>query len=272
LDVKVDSRVRWPPQSIPELSGGVRATLSAKRFRLAALWPLVSGSVNELDGRLDAELGATAEGDKVSLRGKGRLSEGVVQIPAIGQRFHAIEANIVASPSTISLRELRARGMSGGLTGEATVRVDDTLALQQLDARVNIEENQKIPVTLEGVALGEAWGTVEARLVERPDRTLLTVRMPRLHLEVPDTDSLGVQDLGADESVRVGFRRSDGRFAALPVQPLDPASAPSKPLEVRIELGRSVSLTKGAQLTAELEGTLVAKVQEETTVDGEIQL
>jgi translocation and assembly module TamB len=272
LEAKVDSRVRWPARSVPELSGGVHATLSAKRFRLAALWPLVSGSVNELDGRLDAELGATAEGDKVTLRGKGRLSEGVVQVPSIGQRFHAIEGNIAVEPSTIALRDLRARGLTGGLTGEATVRVDPTLAVKQLDARVNIQENQKIPVTLEGVALGDAWGTVEARLVNRPDRTLLTVRMPRLHLEVPDTDRLGVQDLGADESIRIGVRRNDARFAALPVQPLLPKTEAGKPLEVTIELGRSVSLRKGDQVTAELGGRLVARVGEETTVDGEIEL
>jgi translocation and assembly module TamB len=272
LEAKVDSKVRWPAQSVPALSGGVHATLSAKRFRLASLWPLVSGSVNELDGRLDAELGAVAEGDKITLRGKGRLSEGVVQVPSVGQRFHAIEGNIVVEPSTIALRDLKASGLTGGLTGEATARIDQTLAVKQLDARVNIEESQKIPITLEGVALGDAWGTVEASLVNRPDRTLLTVRVPRLHLDVPNTDRLGVQDLGADDDIRVGVRRNDGRFAALPVQPLVSQTEAPKPLEVRIELGRSVSLRKGDQVTAELEGKLVAKVEEETTVDGEIQL
>jgi autotransporter translocation and assembly factor TamB len=272
LEAKVDSQVRWPAQNIPELSGGVRATLSAKRFRLASLWPLVSGSVNELDGRLDAELGAFAQGDKITLRGKGRLREGVVQVPSVGQRFHAIEGNIAVEPSTIALRDLRARGLTGGLTGEATVRIDQTLAVKQLDARVNIEENQKIPITLEGVALGDAWGRVEATLVNRPDRTLLTVRMPRLHLEVPDTGGHGVQDLAADDSIRIGVRRSDARFAALPVQPLVPQTEAPKPLEVRIELGPAVSLRKGDQVTAELEGKLVAKVEEQTTVDGEIEL
>jgi translocation and assembly module TamB len=272
LDAKVDSDVRWPAGSVPELSGGVRATLSAKRFRLASLWPLVSSSVNELDGRLDAELAAVAEGDKITLRGKGRLREGIVQVPSVGQRFHAIEGNIAVEPSTIALRDLRARGLTGGLTGEATVRIDQTLAVKQLDARVNIEENRKIPITLEGVALGDAWGTVEASLVNRPDRTIITVRMPRFHLEVPDNDGLGVQDLGADDNIRVGVRRADGRFAALPVQPLVPQTEAPKPLEVRIELGRSVSLRKGDQVSAELEGKLVAKVEEETTVEGEIEL
>jgi translocation and assembly module TamB len=250
----------------------VSATLDAKRFRLAALWPVVSGTVNELDGRLDAELGATADGDRVTLRGSGRLTEGVVQIPAIGQRFREIEANIAVEPSKIALRDLKARGLTGGLTGEATAHIDEALALKELDARIEIGENQKIPVTLEGVALGDAYGTVEAKLVNRTERTQLTVRMPDFHLDVPNTDRLGVQDLGAAEGVRIGVRRSDAKFVALPVQPLVAQTEEPKPLEITIELGRSVSLRKGDELTAEVTGTLVAKVAEETTVTGEIEL
>jgi translocation and assembly module TamB len=272
LNAKLESRARWPARAAPALDGGVRATLSARRFRLASLWPLVSGTVNELDGRLDAELAATAEGERVTLRGEGRIREGVVQVPAIGQRFHAIEGKIAVEPSTIALRDLRARGLTGGLTGEATARIDQTLALQQLDAKIRIEENRKIPITLEGVALGDAYGTVEAKVVNRPDRTLIDIKMPNFHLEVPDTDRLGVQDLGAAEGVRIGVRRSDAKFAALPVQPLVPQKEDPKPLEVTIELGRSVSLRQGDLVTAELTGKLVAKVAEETTVTGEIEL
>jgi acetyltransferase-like isoleucine patch superfamily enzyme len=143
---------------------------------------------------------------------------------------------------------------------------------EELDARIEIGENQKIPVTLEGVALGDAYGTVEAKLVNRTERTQLTVRMPDFHLDVPNTDRLGVQDLGAAEGVRIGVRRSDAKFVALPVQPLVAQTEEPKPLEITIDLGRSVSLRKGDELTAEVTGTLVAKVAEETTVTGEIEL
>lgn len=272
LDAKLASRVRWPAQAVPELAGGVRATLAAKHFRLAGLWPLVSGSVNELDGRLDAELAATAEGDRVSLRGKGRLTEGVVQIPTIGQRFQAIEATVAVEPSMIVLRDLRARAVTGGLTGDATLRIDERLGVKELRARVQIAENQKVPITLEGAALGDAWGKVEAKLENREDLTLLTVKMPEFHLEMPDTDRLGVQDLAADERIRVGVRRADARFAALPVQPLVPQTEAPKPFAVVLELGRSVSLRRGDLLTAELSGKLIARMAEETMVSGEIEL
>lgn len=272
LTAELDTRATWPARGAPALAGGAHATVSAKRFRLAALWPLLSGTVNELDGRLDAEIEAIAEGERVTMRGQGRLSEGVVQVPSIGQRFHQIEATVAVEPSTIALRNLRARGLTGGLTGEATASIDDTLALKELRARVSIEEDEKIPITLEGVALGDAYGTVEARLVDRPDRTSLDIRVPKLHLDVPNTDRLGVQDLGAAEGIRVGTRRNDAKFVALPVQPLVPPSDSPKPLEVTIELGRNVSLKQAELVTAELTGKIVAKVAEETTVTGQIEL
>src|SRR6185369_4946876 len=93
LRANVASGLAWPAHGLPTVTGDSVATLSARKFRLAGLWPLFSGEVNELDGHLDADLNARVKDAKVTLSGSGKLTDGVVQIPALGQRFEAISAH-----------------------------------------------------------------------------------------------------------------------------------------------------------------------------------
>ena len=272
LDARLASGLTWPAEGVPSLAGTLRTTLSARQFRLAALWPLVGDSVNEIDGRLDAELSAQVDDERVLLRGHGRLREGVMQIPAVGQRFEAISADIEVAPESVVLKDVRARGLTGGLTGSARITLDRHLGLEEASGTLVVGKHQKVPVTVEGVALGDAWGTVEARAVKKGERLELLVRVPELHVDVPDTGSNDVQELSRDRQVRVGVRRSDATFVALPVQPLSKPPEPTTPLDLTLELGDSVWLERGDQVSAQVSGRLVVAVREETSVNGEIAL
>ena len=271
LRANVTSGLDWPAHGLPRVAGDSAAALSARQFRLAGLWPLFSGSVNELDGRLDADLGARVVGSNVTLSGSGRLADGVVQIPAVGQRFESISADIKVQPSAILIRNLRANGLTGQVQGQASVALDEHLALHRFDTELTITKNQKLPITVEGVAIGDAWGKVEAHLVNEPTRVSLRVAVPELHVEVPDSAGDGVQDLAPDASVRVGVHRADSVFAALPIQPIEPPRSSPTPIDVTIELG-SVWVRKGDLVNAELTGAIHVAIREETQVTGRIDL
>jgi translocation and assembly module TamB len=272
LAASFDSTIAWPPASVPTPSGDVHAKVSARDFRLATLWPLVSDSVNELDGRLDAELAAKAAPGRVELTGHGRIDGGVVQIPAIGQRLEDISARIAVDRSTLLVQDLKARGVTGALTGHARVEVDQGLGLKRATASVNIEKSQKIPVTVEGVAFGDAWGRVDVEVRNRPERVEVVVRVPEFQLDVPEATSSEVQDLAPNERVRIGARRSDAKFVAMPIQPLEPTSERTTPLDVTVELGNAVRLRRGEQVSAEVTGKLHIVVLDRPSVTGEIRI
>jgi translocation and assembly module TamB len=271
LDAQLTSGLTWPAGGTPALAGSVRASLAARQFRLATLSPMLGSAVNELDGKLDADLSATVQGDNVELRGKGRLADGVVQLPSIGQRFEAISANIEVEPAVLVLRDLAARGLTGGLEGNARIEIDQHLALKQATAELAIPKHQKLPLTVQGVALGDAWGRIQARIVNHPDKVEVAIKVPELHLFVADSGGGDVQDLAPDPQVRVGFRRSDAKFVALAVQPLAKPSENPTPLDLTLELG-NVSLKRGDLVTADVTGKLQVHVDDKTSVTGEIDV
>ncbi|HEX5098812.1 MAG TPA: translocation/assembly module TamB domain-containing protein [Polyangiaceae bacterium] len=271
LQASVTSGLAWPAHGAPSLTGDIVAALTARQFRLATLGPLVSGKVNELDGRLDSNLNARVQGEKVTLSGSGTLRDGVLQIPTIGQRFEAISARVSVAPSAILIDDVRARGITGGLHGNAKIVLDEHLALRQLDARLEIDKNQKIPITLEGVAMGDAWGKLEAHVVNDPNRVAVRIRVPEIHVDVPETDRAGVQSLAPDERIRVGARRADAVFTALPLDPIETAQENPTPVDVDVELG-SVWVRRGDLVNAELTGKLHVAVLEKSKVTGRIDL
>lgn len=271
LRANVASGLAWPERGAPSLTGDIVASLAARQFRLAALGPLVSGKVNELDGRLDSNLTARVEGGKVTLSGSGALRDGILQIPAVGQRFESISARVAVAPAAILIDDIRARGITGRLRGNAKLELDEHLALRELDAHVEIDKNQKIPVTLEGVSMGDAWGKVDARMVNDPQRVAVLIRVPELHVDVPETDRAGVQSLDPDEQVRIGARRADAVFAALPLEPIKPPAENPTLVDIDVELG-SVWVRRGDLVNAELTGKLHVAAAEKTQVTGRIDL
>lgn len=272
LDAGVQSGLTWKDSLTPQLDGAIDGKLSSRGFRLAALSPLLAGAVSELDGKLDADLRARVEGGAPRFSGSGRLSEGVVQIPAVGQRFEQISARIAVQPTEIRLEDVRARGLSGGLTAASVLRFDQHLALRQATAAVRIAKNDKIPITTEGVAIGDAWGAIDVDMRMQGEQQRLNVVVSEFHLDMPDAAANSVQSLEPAEDVRVGVRQEDKKFTALPVQPLEGESGPPPNMLVNIDLGRTVWIRRGDMVNVQLSGNIQAKVAEETRVTGQIRL
>jgi translocation and assembly module TamB len=272
IDAKLNSGLTWPAGGVPSLTGAIQSSLVARDFRLATLAPMLGSAVNELDGRLNADLSADVQGDRVTLRGKGRLSDGVVQVPSVGQRFSDISLNIDVEPTVLVLRDLKAHGLTGEVTGEARVEVDQHLGLRQASAQIAIPKHRKLPITVQGVAMGDAWGRVEATIKNSPEKVQVSIRVPELHLDVPDSGGGDVQDLTPDDEIRIGARRKDKQLVALPVQPLAKPSENSTPLDLSLELGKNVEVRRGDMVTAQVSGKIEVHVSDQTDVTGQIDV
>ncbi|HYQ15938.1 MAG TPA: translocation/assembly module TamB domain-containing protein, partial [Polyangiaceae bacterium] len=176
------------------------------------------------------------------------------------------------------LEELEAHGTTGKLSVKGAARLDG-FELRGADAHVTIKEHEAVPLTLEGAAIGDAWGTIDAKFVSpaQGERTL-DVNVPDFHVTTPETSGGSLQSLDADKEIRVGVHRADGKFVALPVQPLE-ASGPSEktttvsqPLRVRVKLGNNVKVERGRTASVTLTGQLTVLVARETDVDGRIEV
>jgi translocation and assembly module TamB len=196
-----------------------------------------------------------------------------VQIPTIGQEFRKIRARVDFLPNGVVLvRDVSARGMIGRVRAAAAVRLAG-LRFVGARARASIARGEKMPLTIEGVSMGNAWGEIdlEAR-ASGPRRTTMNVDVRSFHLEMPRLGQREVQSLEDANRIRIGVER-DGRFISLPLQPLEeePEGEPSE-LSVRVKLGKDVWIRQGAVLRVKLEGALRVHVAHESTITGQIRL
>jgi translocation and assembly module TamB len=276
LEAKIDSRVKWGKRSLPLLERDARAHIEARQVQLASLSPLIAREVSELAGLLNAHADLRITQQSTELTGNADVKNGVLQVPALGQRLSDIAARIVVADNRVRLEKLTAAGLTGRLEASGVAELDG-FALTRAEADLHIARDEKIPVTLEGVAIGDASGDVHAVYVNHPTRPELTVDVPSFLLTTPETGGYGLQELERPSEVRVGVRRADGKFVSLPVQPLEPDTetsedAPSgSPLSVRLRLG-DVTVERGRAATAQLTGELRVKTGKPTSVNGRIEI
>jgi len=131
---------------------------------------------------------------------------------------------------------------------------------------------------LEGADIGDAWGNLSLAYVSPASgEKKLDIDVPEFHLVTPDTSGYELQSLDAAKDVRVGVRRADGVFAALPLQPLEPGgksggTEPAQPLRIQIKLGKNVTVERDRTAQAQLTGQLTVLVTGETDVEGRIEV
>lgn len=266
--------IRWGRRLLPEVENRLQGRLVARNFRLETLAPLLTGQINELEGRLDAQIEAQITDDKPRLKGWAAVRRGVVHIPIIGQRFRGIEAKLQLDEGRARLERLTARGITGRLKANGTAKLDG-VDLRSAEVHLRIDRRESIPVTLEGSAIGDAWGKVDVVLDRStPRKTSIRVDVPQLTLDMPENDPAALQDLDEPEQIRVGTRLADGDFVTLPVQPLEGSAsrAPATQTELEVNLGRSVWLRRGRQLEVQLAGRVLLRQGLESTVNGTIEL
>ncbi len=261
----------WGDQLVPTLDEQLAGALTAHGFRLSTLLPIMDGSLSELDGKLDADIRASIEGGTPRLTGRATLTEGSLQIPAIGQRFHDISAQVALSPDGIRIDDVRARGTTGGFEASAHATLQG-LTPVAAKATLRIDEGDKLPLTIEGEAVGDAWGSLEASYQhdEASKTNNVRVSLNKLNLELPPAPPRGIQGVEAAEHIRVGFFRRDRDFVPIALQPLQEPSTPSEyKTVVVVELGE-MRIEKGQQVEVGLGGRVEAKLGPELDVRGEI--
>lgn len=280
----LDARVPldWGAQLAPSLSeeGPVVARFRAYDFRAALVQPLVEGTVSTIDGRIDADVSATVGAGQNELKGHLNLDRGVLMLPTIGQEFRDIQAKVSFNPNgLVKLERASARGFTGRVLAAGSARLDGfTFQTARLKAR--IPEGEELPLTVEGVSMGDAWGEVEVTAVTAADQssTRVSVAIPRFHLELPQTTKNSVQQLEDDPRIKTGVYMTNTKFVGLPLQPLQSEADPGAPsgpphrLFVSVDLGREVWVRKGTTLRVRLDGKVNIDVLNEAHVTGQIQL
>ncbi|MGC4093817.1 MAG: translocation/assembly module TamB domain-containing protein [Polyangiaceae bacterium] len=268
----------WGSALLPTLDPRAQLELKARRFQLEALSPFVMQYVSALEGQLDADLSAQLGEGAPKLQGSAELREGVLQIPQIGQRFSDVSGKLsLDAAGHIKLQSLSARGTSGRVTAqaEATLRGAE---LESAKASAQIKKSEKLPITLEGVALGDAWGKLDVSYRKQNEDSEIRVDVPQFEIEMPEAGFGDVQGLDPDAHVRVGVFRRDGSFAELPLQPLRASDTSSNEAvgggttRVHVHLGDSVWVQRGTQATVQLGGDLTLTSGDRAELEGRIEL
>ncbi|HEY5958646.1 MAG TPA: translocation/assembly module TamB domain-containing protein, partial [Polyangiaceae bacterium] len=275
LRADVRAASRWGKRWIPELTSDASLRLLARQFQLSVLAPFVARYLSTIEGLLDADFSGTLTPGAPRIAGHAELNDGVVQVPQVGQRFSDVKARIVTQNNEIRLESMEARGISGRVTVDGSALLDGA-SLRSANARVDIREKEKLPVTLEGVMMGDAWGHAELSYKQDGDKAEIRVDVPRFRLKMPDAAQNSVQELEPADDVRIGAHRADGTFVLMPTQPLrktGPDEAKSATAtRVSIHLGDSVWIDRGRQVSVQVAGEIVIQSSEAQKIDGRVEL
>jgi translocation and assembly module TamB len=277
-EARARAAASWGASLAPALDPArpLDATLRAENFRANALLPFLAGSVSELDGRLDADAQIHVEpgGARGAVNGAVTLRDGVLEIPQIGERFHALRGRITIRPwGTVRFDDFAAEGPTGRFTAGAQA-VLHGLRLDRASAELHIPSGESLPLAVEGTPLGSARGDVAVRAQVSPDgrRVDLLVDVPSFHLDLPPSTGHAAQRLDPDPTVRIGHRV--GR-AFLPL-PLGAEKAPRAPEErtihARIRLGDDVTVKRDTTISVSIEGEPSVDVGAETRVSGQLRV
>lgn len=271
--VNVKTGLDWGARLVPVPDQQLEGSFTAQKFPLGTLQPLLEGSVSELEGKLDANIRAELEAGQPRLSGQATLQDGVLHLPTVGQRFSEIGAKVSISPERLKVEDVKARGLSGGFEAHAEA-VLRGLTPVSANATLSIDEDDKLPLTIEGESVGDAWGSIETsyQVDEARKQNDIAVNLKKFHIELPAAPPAGIQDLGQAEHVRVGYWRQDKEFVTIPLQPLEkPAGAPSEyTTVVTVDLGQ-MWVEKGDQAEVGVGGKIQAKLGQELDVTGKIE-
>jgi len=197
----------------PDPGSEGKLVIIAKRFGIAPAFPLVAGVLTKLDGVLDGSVEIVW--GKLNQTNQGRieradltLTDALAYIPQFGQELHDGKATIKSeSPRADGMQEIHitgveAQGISGRVHGTAVV-VMDGLSLSKATAELVIDEDEELPLTIEGVPLGKVRGDVKMNATPREDGIDVEATIADAWFELPTSSTRDVISLDDAPGVRI---------------------------------------------------------------------
>jgi translocation and assembly module TamB len=278
LETKATAAMAWGADVAPklDLAKAVDVAIEAKNFRADAAMPFVRSVFAELDGRIDtnAKLHIEPGGKDGHMDGDVAIRDGSFEVPQVGERFHALQGKVIMKPwGTLRFEDFSAEGPTGKLTakGDAVIKA---LALQSANAEIRIADGQSIPITLEGVPMGRAYGTVttSAKMAADGKRLTVDVDIPMLHVDLPQSTGNSVQPLEPDKTVRIGTHTGK-EFVTLPLVEVPKPRPPSDlAIVANVKLGQEIEVKRDTTVDVVLTGQAKIEVTDKTRLTGQIHL
>jgi translocation and assembly module TamB len=274
------ARVKWASPLVPTIDPKepLDVYVSAKDLRAAVLYPvLFRGIFTYFDGRLNGTLHYhqdAAKGDLAqSVDGTFDLRDGLFQIPEVGQEFRNASATIsVTKRGEVDVSNVSANGSSGRLTASGKMTLKG-LSFVSGEGEVRVAKNETVPLTLEGVPLGEAYGTLLLHAKMADERTVkLDVDVPVFQTDLPASSARDVQKLDDRPDIRVGVRGQDGLSPVLLGAPKNHRSEDALAWKVTFFLGQDVKVSRGRDVEIVLGGEPIVELSDEVRVSGEVDL
>jgi len=279
VSATANARVKWTSPVLPEIDSGqpLDVFVDARDFRAATLYPLLlKGIFTYFDGRLDGTLHLHQEMAKSevaqTLDGAFDLREGSFQIPEVGQEFRNATAKIlVTQGGEVDISKVSANGVSGRLTASGKMTMKG-LSFVSAEGEVRIAKNEAVPITVEGVSLGEAWGTLFLHAKRPDERTIkLDVDVPVLYTDLPESSGRDLQSLGDHPDIRVGIRSKTGEFPTVLLgPPKQKRSDEALVWRITFYLGQDVHLRRGGNLELVLGGKPAVELTDQARVTGQV--
>jgi translocation and assembly module TamB len=272
--------VRWESPILPSLDKKEPLDLfvEARDLRAAALYPLfLRGLFSHFDGRLNGTMHVRQGGEggesADSIDGAFDLKDARLLIPEIGQEFRKGTAHIaVTKRGQLDITDVSASGVSGRLTASGKMFLKG-LTFQNAEGEVRIAQKEAVPLTLEGVSVGDAWGTLMLHAKMADDHTVkLDVDVPVFHADLPESSSRDLQGLADNPEIAVGIRRPGaGLTPVLLAAPEAKREDDALAWQVAFYLGQDVVLRRGSMMKLSLGGKPVVTLTDKARVTGTVE-
>ncbi len=279
-EAQVHVGTHWGSALVPALDVAQQASakLAAEKFRAVLLLPFVSNVFSELDGRIDANAGFTADPSTGAAHPEGslELSEGSFELSSIGGEFADVSGKVRLTPDgLVRLQDFVAHGLTGKLEASATARLAG-MRFVGATGTLHIARKDAVPLAYDGVQVGTLDGRIDLGMEPAQGGGLdVRVDAPSLHLELPTTGQHDVQSLGGLEGVVTGAYVAGQDFVEIPLDGTvrtDAAVARRAPITLRIRLGDDVEVSRGDEVSVWLTGQPVVRIADELTITGQIRL
>jgi translocation and assembly module TamB len=172
----------------------------------------------------------------------------------------------------VQISNVSASGVTGRLTASGKMSLKG-LAFQSADGEVRIAQKEAIPLTLEGVSVGDAWGTLMLHAKMSDERTVkLDIDVPVFHVDMPESSSRGVQALSEHPDITIGVRKRTELLPVLLAAPEEPRDEDALAWRATFYLGQDVIIRRGSMLQLKVTGQPVVHLTDRAHITGEVDL